>query len=63
MEYREFGVAEPYLRASVAIGCAYEFLALTTRKLPTLSRIARHHPWAGVTILAVLAHHFQPIER
>ncbi len=62
-DYREFGIAEPFLRAAVAIVCAYEVVAITTRKVPTVSWIARRHPIAGTVVLAALAHHFQPISR
>lgn len=61
-EYREFGVAEPYLKALVAVACAYEVVAITTGKLPTVTRITRRYPVVGVAVLAVLAKHFQPLE-
>lgn len=60
MEFPEFGVAEPYLRRLVAAVCAYEVLAITTRKVPTVSWFARKHPAASAAVLTVLAMHFQP---
>lgn len=61
MEYREFGIAEPYLRAGVIFGCAWELVALTTGKLPSVSRLSRRYPAVGGLVLAVLARHFQPL--
>lgn len=60
-EYREFGAAEPYLRALVAVVCGYEVIAITTRQVPTVSWVARRYPVAGALVLAVLAKHFQPL--
>ena len=62
MQYQEFGVAEPYLRAAVAAVCAYEVVAITTHAVPTVSWVARRYPVTGVIVLAVLAKHFQPLE-
>jgi hypothetical protein len=62
MPDREFGHAEPFLRALVIGGCAWEFVALTTRRLPTVSRLSRRYPVFGAAVLAVLARHFQPLE-
>jgi hypothetical protein len=62
MQYREFGVAEPYLRGLVAAVCAYEVVAITTHKVPTVSWFARRHPVIGTAVLAVLAKHFQPLD-
>lgn len=61
-QYQEFGFAEPYLRAAVAAVCAYEVVAITTRKVPTVSWVARRYPVTGAVVLAVLAKHFQPLD-
>lgn len=58
----EFGAADPVLRALVAAICAYEVVAIVTRKVPTVSRIARRYPVAGAVVLAGLARHFEPLE-
>lgn len=60
--YREFGHAEPYLRAAVAVVCAYEVVAITTHRVPTVSWFARRYPVAGAVVLAALARHFQPLD-
>lgn len=56
----EFTVADTVLRAMVAAACAYEVVAITTRRIPTISRIAHRYPATGVIVLAALARHFQP---
>lgn len=58
----EFGSADSALRALVAIICAYEVVAITTRKVPTISRIARMNPLVRAVVLAGLERHFQPLE-
>lgn len=60
MEYREFGVAEPYLKALVIFGCAWELVALTTGRLPSVSRLSRRYPPLKRAVLVVLDQHFQP---
>ena len=62
MEYREFGHAEPYLRAAVAAVCAYEVVAITTHKVPTVSWIVRRYPAIKPLVLGALAVHFQPLD-
>ena len=61
VEYPEFGVLEPYLRSLVASVCLYEAAAIWSRRLPTVSSIARRHPAASAAVLGVLAHHFRPV--
>lgn len=61
MDRREFGAAEPILRAAVEIVCLYEVVALATRRLPSVSRLARRYPPVGAAVLAGLAWHFQPL--
>lgn len=63
MEYREFGRAEPFLRGVVTVVCALEVVAITTRKIPTVTRICREHPAASAAVLTALAVHFQPLGR
>jgi len=62
MQYQEFGVAEPYLRAAVAAVCLYEAVAITTHLVPTVSWIVRRYPVVKPLVLGALAWHFQPIE-
>lgn len=61
----EFTVADTVLRGLVAAVCAYEVVAIVTRRVPTVSRIARRYPLAGTVVLAGLARHFEadPIAR
>lgn len=42
----------------VGAGCAYEVFALSTRKVPTLSKFCRTHRWFEVTLLVALIVHF-----
>ena len=60
VEYPEFGPFEPYLRRLVAGVCLYEAAAIWTRRVPTVSRLARQYPAASAAVLGVLAWHFQP---
>lgn len=60
VEYPEFGPLEPVLRALVAGTCSWEVVAITTGRLPTVSRLARQYPAASAVVLGVLAWHFQP---
>jgi hypothetical protein len=60
MTGREFGYADPILRAVVASACVWEVAALTTHRLPTISRLSKRHPLFRVAVLATLAHHFRP---
>jgi hypothetical protein len=61
-DYREFAIADRYLRAAVAVTCAYEVVAITTRKWPTVSRLVQRYPLLGTIVLAALARHFDPID-
>jgi hypothetical protein len=58
----EFVFADRYLRAAVAAVCAYEVVAITTRKCPTVSRLTKRYPVLGTIVLAALARHFDPID-
>lgn len=58
MDHREFGHAEPILRALVAGVCAWEVLAITTGRVPTVSRVSRRWPTFGAVVLDVLDIHF-----
>ena len=57
---REFGHLEPLLRVVVAGACAWEFAAIATGRLPTVSRISRRWPVFGSAVLTVLEVHFRP---
>ncbi len=46
------------LRLAVATLCTFEVVAITTRRLPTLSQLTRRHPGIGIVLLAGLAAHF-----
>lgn len=54
----EFGRFEGFLRGVVTTACAYEVVALTTRRLPSVSCLARQSPATGALVLAGLAVHF-----
>jgi len=62
MDHREFGHAEPFLRILVAATCAWEVLAITTGRVPTVSRISRRSPMFADAVLAVLDIHFRPLD-
>lgn len=62
MPDREFGCADTFLRGVVATACAWEVVAITTRKVPTVSRISRRHPWFAAAVTGVLVWHFRPLE-
>ena len=58
MDHREFGHAEPFLRLLVAGVCAWEVVAITTGRVPTVSRVSRRWPVFGDVVLDVLGIHF-----
>jgi len=60
MTGREFSHADPVLRTVVAVACAWEVVAITTHRLPTVSRLSKRHPLFRAAVLAALAHHFRP---
>ena len=62
MDHREFGHAEPFLRLLVAGVCAWEVLAITTGRVPTVSRVSRRWPVFGSVVLDVLDLHFRARE-
>ena len=45
------------VEAVVAAGCAYEVVALVTRRVPTLTSICREHRWAEGLLLTWLVFH------
>lgn len=47
-----------WLRASVAAICAYEAIAITSRKVPTITTIQTRQPVIGVCLVTWLAVHF-----
>jgi len=57
--YREFGRFEPFLRGAVAVVCVYEAVAITTRRVPTVSCLTRRYPILGDVVLTALARHFE----
>lgn len=59
---REFGHLEPLLRVVVAGACAWEVVAISTGRLPTVSRISRRWPVFGHAVLTVLEVHFRPVK-
>ncbi len=46
------------LAAATAILCAYETVALTSGRLPSLSSLCRQHRWLEAGLLAALIVHF-----
>jgi hypothetical protein len=54
----ELAVEIGVIRFLVVAGCSYEVFALSTGRVPTLSRVTQLHPWFGGAVLATLAMHF-----
>ena len=50
-------MVQRYVRVAVGAGCAYEAFALTTRKVPTLSKMCRHSRGFEVFFFAALLTH------
>lgn len=48
------------LRWAVGLACAYEVVALTTSRIPTISRLANRYPAFGAAVVGALAWHFHP---
>jgi hypothetical protein len=38
--------------------CAYEIAAITTGRVPTITRLSRRHPWVGAGLTAAIGFHF-----
>lgn len=49
---------ENKVRTAVGAACAYEVFALTTRKVPTLSKMCRHSKSFECLLFGTLALHF-----
>ena len=50
---------EQLFKAIVASVCAYESIAITSGKLPTITSVVHRHPVVGLVVVAGLSHHFQ----
>lgn len=48
----------PLTKALVATVCAYEAVAITTGRVPTLTALDRRYPVVGAAIIGGLALHF-----
>jgi hypothetical protein len=47
----------PAARTAVVALCAYEAVAVTSRRVPTVSMLCRRHRWAEAVLLAILLAH------
>jgi hypothetical protein len=47
----------PAAKTAVVGICLYEAAAITSRRVPTVSMLCRHHRWAEAVLLAVLLAH------
>jgi hypothetical protein len=47
----------PATRTAVVALCAYEAVAVTSRRIPTVSMLCRRHRWTEALLLAVLIAH------
>ncbi len=54
---------EAALKSVIAIACGYEVMAITTRKVPTISKLNAKYRWLGPLIVGYLASHFAYIQR
>jgi hypothetical protein len=46
-------------RVVVAVACAYEIVAIATKRLPTISRVSDLHPAFGALVMGGIHYHLR----